>query len=89
MERLGRRVPIPVVVRFVDGLVVAVERGTPLAEVLRAQAADVREQRKRQLIEAGGRKEVLMLVPVVFLILPVVVLFALYPGYFSLTQIAR
>jgi tight adherence protein C len=89
MERLGRRVPIPVVVRFVDGLVVAVERGTPMAEVLRAQAADVREQRKRQLIEAGGRKEVLMLVPVVFLILPVVVLFALYPGYFSLTQIAR
>lgn len=89
MERLGRRVPIPVVVRFVDGLVVAVERGTPLAEVLRAQAADVREQRKRQLIETGGRKEVLMLVPVVFLILPVVVLFALYPGYFSLTQIAR
>ena len=89
MERLGRRVPIPVVVRFVDGLVVAVERGTPMAEVLRAQAADVREQRKRQLIEAGGRKEVLMLVPVVLLILPVVVLFALYPGYFSLTQIAR
>jgi tight adherence protein C len=89
MERLGRRVPIPVVVRFVDGLVVAVERGTPLAEVLRAQAADVREQRKRQLIETGGRKEVLMLVPVVFLILPVVVLFGLYPGYFSLTQIAR
>jgi hypothetical protein len=30
-----------------------------------------------------------MLVPVVFLILPVVVLFAMYPGYFSLVQIAR
>jgi tight adherence protein C len=89
MERLARRVPIPLVARFVDGLVVAVERGTPLADILRAQAADVREQRKRQLIEAGGRKEVLMLVPVVFLILPVVVLFALYPGYFSLMRIAR
>jgi tight adherence protein C len=89
MERLARRVPIPLVARFVDGLVVAVERGTPLADVLRAQAADVREQRKRELIEAGGRREVLMLVPVVLLILPVVVLFALYPGYFSLVQIAR
>jgi tight adherence protein C len=31
--------------------------------VLRAQAADVREQHKRDLIEAGGRREVLMLVP--------------------------
>ncbi len=89
MERLAGRVPVPLVARFVDGLVVAVERGTPLADILRAQAADVREQRKRQLIEAGGRKEVLMLVPVVFLSLPVVVLFALYPGYFSLVQIAR
>jgi hypothetical protein len=56
-------VPVPAVVRFVDGLVVAVERGTPLGDVLRAQAADVREQHKRDLIEAGGRREVLMLVP--------------------------
>jgi tight adherence protein C len=89
MERLAVRVPIPAVVRFVDGLVVAVERGTPLGDVLRAQAADVREQHKRDLIEAGGRREVLMLVPVVFLVLPVVILFALYPGFFTLSQLAR
>jgi tight adherence protein C len=64
MERLAVRTPMPPVVRFVDGLVVAVERGTPLGDVLRAQAADVREQHKRDLIEAGGRRrEVLMLVP--------------------------
>jgi hypothetical protein len=30
-----------------------------------------------------------MLVPVVFLLLPVVVLFALYPGYVGLIQLAR
>jgi tight adherence protein C len=89
LERLAARVPVPQVVRFVDGLVVAVERGTPLADVLRAQASDVREQRKRDLIEAGGRREVYMLVPVVFMLLPVVVLFALYPGFFTLVQIAR
>jgi tight adherence protein C len=89
MERLAARVPVPQVVRFVDGLVVAVERGTPLADVLRAQAADIREQRRRELIELGGRKEVLMLVPVVFLVLPVIVLFVLYPGFFTLSQIAR
>lgn len=72
-----------------DRLGVAFQRGTPLANVLRTQAAGIREQHKRELIEAGGRKEVLMLVPVVFLIMPVVVLFALYPGLFSLSQIAR
>jgi tight adherence protein C len=75
--------------RFVQGLVVGIERGTPLADVLRAQAVDVRELRKRALLEAGGRKEISMMVPVVFLILPVTVLFALYPGLLTLTSLAR
>src|SRR5690606_23718208 len=75
--------------RFLDGMAVAVERGTPLADVLRAQAADVRELSKRQLLEVGGRKEIAMMVPVVFLILPVTVLFAVYPGLVGLTTIAR
>jgi tight adherence protein C len=64
---------------------VAVERGTPLADVLRAQAMDVREAGRRRLLEIGGRKEIAMMVPVVFLILPVTVVFALYPGFVTLT----
>ena len=67
--------------RFVDGVVIAVQRGTPLAEVLRAQAQDVREEGRRALMEAGGRKEIAMMVPVVFLILPVTILFAVFPGF--------
>ena len=66
--------------RFVDGISVAVEAGSPLAEVLRAQAADAREAERRRLIESGGRKEVQMMVPVVFGVLPITVLFAVYPG---------
>jgi len=68
---------------------VAIERGTPLADVLHAQALDVRELGKRALLDAGGRKEIAMLLPVVFLILPVTVLFALYPGLLTLTSLAR
>ncbi|WP_375482361.1 type II secretion system F family protein [uncultured Jatrophihabitans sp.] len=75
--------------RFLQGVVVAVERGTPLADVLRAQAVDVREVGKRALLEAGGRKEISMMVPVVFLILPVTVLFALFPGLLTLTSLTR
>lgn len=66
--------------RFVEQLTVALERGTPLAEVLRAQAQDSRDQAKRELIESAGRKEVAMLVPLVFLILPTTVAFAIFPG---------
>ena len=67
--------------RFVDGIVVAVERGTPLAEVLRAQAQDVREEGRRSIMEEGGKREIAMMVPVVFLILPVTVVFAVFPGF--------
>ncbi|EWT00240.1 pilus assembly protein TadB [Intrasporangium oryzae NRRL B-24470] len=80
LQGLADRTGLMSLSRFVDGIVVAVERGTPLAEVLRAQAQDVREDGRRTLMEEGGRKEILMMVPVVFLILPVTVLFALYPG---------
>ncbi len=80
LEALAARTRLPSLARFVDGVVVAIQRGTPLAEVLRAQAQDVRELSRRRLIEVGGRKELLMMVPVVFLILPVTVLFAVYPG---------
>ncbi|MEJ5946191.1 type II secretion system F family protein [Pseudokineococcus basanitobsidens] len=58
----------------------AVERGTPLADVLRAQAQDVRDEGRRALLESGGRKEIAMMVPVVFLVLPITVAFAVFPG---------
>lgn len=84
LESMAARSSVPALARFVDGMVVAVERGTPLADVLRAQAADVREERRRALLEAGGRKEIAMLVPVVFFVLPVTVVFAIFPGLFTL-----
>lgn len=80
LERLADRTGLPGLARFAEGVAVAVERGTPLADVLRAQAQDVREQSRRALMESGGRKEVLMMVPVVFLILPVTVVFAAFPS---------
>lgn len=81
LQGIAARTSLAPLARFVDGVAIAVERGTPLADVLRAQAVDVREAGKRALLEAGGRKEIAMMVPVVFLVLPVTVLFALFPGF--------
>jgi tight adherence protein C len=89
LTELAEQTTLEPFARFLQGLVVAIERGTPLADVLRAQAVDVREVRKRALLEAGGRKEIQMMVPVVFLILPVTVLFALFPGLLTLTSLAH
>lgn len=81
LQGLAERTGLVGLARFVDGIIVAVERGTPLAEVLRAQAQDVREAGRRSIMEAGGRKEIQMMVPVVFLILPVTIVFAIFPGF--------
>ncbi|QCX26798.1 type II secretion system F family protein [Nocardioides jishulii] len=83
-DRLSRTTGVPMVAQFSQGLSIALERGTPLADVLHAQAGDVREAGRRALIESAARREVFMLVPVVFLVLPIVILFALYPGLVGL-----
>jgi tight adherence protein C len=84
LTALADRSGLPPLSRFAEGVVVALERGTPLADVLRNQANDVREAGRRALLEAGGRKEILMMVPVVFLVLPVTVVFAVFPSLATL-----
>lgn len=79
-EEWGNRTGLAVVNRFARSVAVAVERGTPLADVLHAQVGDVREANRRELIESAARREVAMMAPVVFLVLPVVVMFAFFPG---------
>ena len=81
---VARRTNVMAVNRFIEGVIVALERGTPLADVLRAQAQDAREAARGELIESAGRKEVLMMAPVVFLVLPITILFAVYPGIAAL-----
>lgn len=83
-DDLAARTGLPVLARFAEAVAIAVERGTPLTDLLHAQAADVREAGRRELIEAGARKEVLMMVPVVFVVLPIVVVFAFFPGLVGL-----
>lgn len=70
--------------RLLDTLISAMERGAPLAQILREQARDLRDEARRNLMESGGKREVAMLFPVVFIILPVTVVFALYPGLVAL-----
>ncbi|WP_341856786.1 type II secretion system F family protein [Brachybacterium sp. GPGPB12] len=80
LASLGARTPLESLSRFGEGVSIAIERGTPLAEVLRAQAQDARENAKRDLMEMAGQREIAMLVPVVFFVLPLVILFAIFPG---------
>ena len=80
LDRLERRVGSIHVTRLCEAIIVALERGTPLADILRSQAKDARETARQDLMEEGGRREIAQMVPVVFLVLPITVVFALFPG---------
>ncbi|MGV2985903.1 type II secretion system F family protein [Microbacterium sp. AGC85] len=84
LSEMSARLRLPGLSRAVDQVIAALEHGAPLAGVLHSQAADAREDAKRVLIEQAGRREIYMMLPLVFLILPLSVLFAVFPGLFIL-----
>lgn len=80
LTRCAASLEVAALSRATEQLVMAIERGSPLVDVLRSQAQDSREDAKRLLLEAAGRKEVAMLVPLVFGVLPVTIVFAIFPA---------
>lgn len=77
-------VNLPAFTRCIEQVIAALERGTPLAAVLHSHVHDTRSEARAALIETAGKKDVLMLIPLVFLILPTTILFAMFPGIFVL-----
>lgn len=80
LAEMADRIRLTAMTRFVDAITVASERGTPIAAVMRAQAQDVRDAAKRELMETAGKKEIGMMVPIVFGVLPLTIVFAVFPG---------
>lgn len=80
LQWLARHLPQRQVVEFSSKLSIALNRGTPLAQMLRSLAESTRAEIRNDLLKQAGRNETRMLVPLVFLILPVTVLFAVYPS---------
>lgn len=89
LERRARMLGLPLFERLVSSIAASQERGIPLADSLRGMAFEVREADKRAVIEAAGRKQVSMLVPVVGLILPVAIAFAFFPGLVAVRTMVR
>jgi len=74
----------PAFTRSIRAVQTALDRGTPIAGVLRAQAAQARSINQQHLLQLAGKKEAAMMAPVVFFILPMIVFIALYPGLSAL-----
>ena len=86
LDRISQQTALPPLRRFCDSLIIASERGTGLSEVLARQVSEIRSNGHSEKMEAAGRAEIALMIPVVFLILPISVLFALWPSYIALGQ---
>jgi len=84
MAATANRTSSPAFTRSIRAVQTALDRGTPIAGVLRAQAAQARSINQQHLLQLAGKKEAAMMAPVVFFILPMIVFIALYPGLSAL-----
>ena len=88
LDLMGRRVQSVMIRRFVDALITATLRGAPLVEVLSRHAVEARGNQRNRVMGAAGKAEISMMIPVVFLILPISILFALWPSLTNLNMFA-
>jgi tight adherence protein C len=84
LDEMGRGVESLLIRRFVDSLIIATLRGTPLTEVLQRHAEEARQTQRNRVMGAAAKAEISMMIPVVFLILPISILFALWPSLANL-----
>ncbi|MEI2716740.1 MAG: type II secretion system F family protein [Candidatus Nanopelagicales bacterium] len=84
LTEVARILQLPEFDRLADSIRTAAERGVPVAAVVSQQVRDERGRRRAADLERAGRADMAMLVPVVMLILPAVVVVAVYPGFVTL-----
>lgn len=80
LSGLASRLPITEISELAQKLQVAIERGTPISHQVAALSDSMQQQVIRELIRKAGQNETKMLIPTIFLILPVTVLFAIFPS---------
>lgn len=84
LEGFARRVDTLDARRFSNAISMALERGSPLIPVLTALVGDARNEEKVRMLRKVGKSEIGLMIPVVFLLLPISVLFALFPSFVGL-----
>lgn len=88
LDEMGARSESVMIRRFVDALITAMNRGAPLVDVLQRHALEARSYQRNTLLSIASKAEISMMIPVVFLILPISVLFALWPSVTNLNLFA-
>ena len=72
--------------RLGNSIQVAIDRGSPILQVIQNQVNSIKREIHTQLLRKSGKSEIALLIPVVFLIMPVSILFAIWPSLYSLNH---
>ncbi|MFM6962990.1 MAG: type II secretion system F family protein [Micrococcales bacterium] len=80
LQILCVELPTAGVKEFASKLAIAINRGTPLAGSLSNLATTLRRRAANQLLRQAGSNETKMLIPLVAIVLPLTVVFAIYPS---------
>ena len=72
--------------RLTNSIQIAIYRGTPILDVFNNQILALNKQINFNLMKVSGRSEITLLIPVVFLILPISISFAIWPSIYGLNQ---
>lgn len=80
LEAWAGQQPDQLLIELVQKIKLSLDRGTPLADSLESLVESARSELSAALLSKAGSSETKMLIPTVFLILPVTVLFAVYPS---------
>jgi tight adherence protein C len=70
--------------RLGNSIQVAIDRGSPILQVIQNQVNSINKEIHTQLLRKSGKSEIALLIPIVFLILPVSILFAIWPSLYGL-----
>jgi tight adherence protein C len=74
--------------RLIEHLDIARRHGTPIVEIVRSLAEDEQHAAGQRLLESASARETLMMFPLVFIILPVTVIMAIFPGVTALGSLS-
>jgi tight adherence protein C len=77
---LWQKLPSPTMEELSQKLKVSLQRGTAVAQQLEQLAASSLAQSHALLLRKAGSNETKMLIPTIFLILPITILFTIYPS---------
>lgn len=87
LARLPAEIGLPEAEPLATAVRTAAVQGTPITQALRAQARALRDRRRLELVEAGERAQIRMLLPVGLLILPAFFVLVLYPAAVQLLRV--